>query len=89
MSIRKIFALTLFAAIAVSSAALAQGGGGGGGGGAGGGGAGGASSGAAGGCQWRWWSSRHNWRSNNGRPQCGYDDRQRRELERYRSTPRQ
>jgi hypothetical protein len=45
---RKIFALTLFAAIAVSSAALAQGGGGGGGG-AGGGGAGGASGGAAGG----------------------------------------
>ena len=43
MSIRKLFALTLFAAIAVSSAALGQGGG------AGGGGAGGASSGAAGG----------------------------------------
>ena len=48
MSIRTIFALTLFAAVAISSAALAQGGGGGGGG-AGGGGAGGASSGAAGG----------------------------------------
>ena len=47
MSIRKVFALSLFAAIALSSAALAQGGGGGGG--AGGGGAGGASSGAAGG----------------------------------------
>jgi hypothetical protein len=48
MSTRKLFALSLFAAIALSSAALAQGGGGGGGG-AGGGGAGGASGGAAGG----------------------------------------
>ena len=42
MSIRKLFALTLFAAIAVSSAALGQGGGGGGGGGGAAGGASGA-----------------------------------------------
>jgi hypothetical protein len=72
MSIRKIFALTLFAAVAISSAALAQGGGGGGG--AGGGDRRWREQRSGGGCQWRWRSSRHNRRSNDRRPQCGYND---------------
>ena len=74
MSIRTIFALTLFAAVAISSAALAQGGGGGGGG-AGGGGAGGASSGAAGGASGAGGAAgTTGGATTGGRPQCGNND---------------